>query len=62
MRILATKLGLPLHRRPTVGADIQHRDTIENATIALCVCVEHLDDEPLLWMSVTDLGPAHASP
>ena len=59
MRMQATKLGMALHRRPAIDADIDHRDAIDDATIILGARVQSLDHEPLIGMSITHVGPAH---
>jgi len=59
MRMKATKLGIALHRRPAAVANIDHRDTIDDATIILGTRVQNLDHEPLIGMSVTHVGPPH---
>jgi len=59
MRMKATKLGIALHRRPAVVANIDDRDTIDDATIILGPRLQNLDHEPLIGMNVTHVGPAH---
>ena len=59
MRMQATNLRIALHRRPAVDAGIDHRDTIDDATIILGSRVQNLDHEPPIGMSVTHVGPAH---
>ena len=61
LRMFATKLGVPLHRCASVGADVDHRNPIEDALIILGACVEGLHHEPLIWMCSTHLCPAHSS-
>jgi hypothetical protein len=60
--MLTAKIGAALHRCSAIGAGLQHSYTIEHATIAIGVCVQHLDHEPSIRMSVTDVAPAHRSP
>lgn len=59
MRVFAAKFGVPLHRGTSVGADVDHCNSIEDALIVLGVCVERLDHEPLIGMRNTHLFPAH---
>lgn len=61
MRMQATKLGIALHRRAAVVADIDYRDAFDDANIVLGPRVQDLDHEPPIGMSVTHVGPAHAS-
>lgn len=59
LRMLAVEVGVPLHRRGTVRADLNHGDPIEDATVLGGMRLESFDDEPLVGMSSTDLGPTH---
>ena len=58
---LAVRLGVSLHRRTPVSANVDHRNSIDDALIILRVCVECFDHEPLIWMCITHLCPAHTS-
>jgi hypothetical protein len=60
-RVQTPKLAVPLHGCPAIGAELQHRHAIENATIALGMSIEHLDHEPLIGMGIAHLYPAHTS-
>lgn len=61
MRMLAAQLGIPLHRRASVRAHVDHCDPIKYALIILGVCVERFHYEPLIAMCSTHLFPAHTS-
>jgi hypothetical protein len=61
MWMLATELGVPLHRCPPVGTDVDDRNPIEDALVVLGVCVESFDNEPLIGMCSTHVFPAHVS-
>jgi len=59
MWVLASQFAIALHRCPTIRADVDHSDPIQDATIVLGVCVQSLDHEPLIRMSSAHLRPEH---
>lgn len=61
LRVFATKRGVPLHRCTPVRARVDHGDPIEDTLIVLGMCIERLDNEPLIGMCNTHLCPAHIS-
>ena len=59
MWMFASELAVSLHRGATIGADIGHRDAIEEATIVRATRFECFDDEPLIGMRLADVAPLH---
>jgi len=59
MWVLVSQLAIALHRRPTIRADVDHSDPIQDATIVRGMRIQSLDHEPLIRMSSAHLGPEH---